>query len=117
MPAKPVNEDQQLDHGAQSVLQSTVFSEPWWKGVGTNPLGEAASNSSSMEQLHGSMANGAVQSQAHGGLGNGGNSSKENLITVNHHLGFLILVRDGMLLFHAKRPQDLSFGQVTTVIW
>ncbi|KAK6285266.1 hypothetical protein POUND7_011445 [Theobroma cacao] len=71
MPAKPVNEDQQLDHGAQSVLQSTVFSEPWWKGVGTNPLGEAASNSSSMEQLHGSMANGAVQSQAHGGLGNG----------------------------------------------
>ena len=82
MPAKPGNEDRQIDHGAQSVLQSTAYFEPWWKGVGTNPLGEVASKSPSIEQLSGSMANGAVHSQAHGGMGNGGNFSKENLITV-----------------------------------
>ncbi|XWS32527.1 hypothetical protein CRYUN_Cryun23aG0165800 [Craigia yunnanensis] len=71
MPAKPGNEDGQIERGAQSVLQSTAYSEPWWKGVGTNPLGEAASKSPSIEQLNSSMANGAVHSQAHGGMGNG----------------------------------------------
>ncbi|KAB2070415.1 hypothetical protein ES319_A08G154700v1 [Gossypium barbadense] len=70
MPAKPGNDDQQIDHGAQSVLQSTAYSEPWWKGVGTNPFVEAASKSPSVEQLNGSVANGAVHSQAHGDLGN-----------------------------------------------
>lgn len=82
MPAKPGKEDGQIDHGAQTVLQSTAYSEPWWKGVGTNPLGEAASKSPSIEQLNGSMRNGAVHSHAHGGLGNLGNSGKENPITV-----------------------------------
>lgn len=82
MPAKPGNDDQQIDHGAQSVLQSTAYSEPWWKGVGTNPFGEAASKSPSVEQLNGSVANGAAHSQAHGNLGNEGNFNKENLINV-----------------------------------
>ncbi|XVF22948.1 hypothetical protein REPUB_Repub12eG0215000 [Reevesia pubescens] len=71
MPAKPGKEDRQIDHGAQSVLQSTAYSEPWWKGVGTNSIGEAASKSPSVGQLNGSMANEAVHSQAHGGLGDG----------------------------------------------
>ncbi|KAK8614390.1 hypothetical protein V6N13_122749 [Hibiscus sabdariffa] len=39
-------------------------------GVRTNPFGEAASKSPSVEQLNGSMENGAVHSQAHGGLDN-----------------------------------------------
>ncbi|KAK8495057.1 hypothetical protein V6N12_055206 [Hibiscus sabdariffa] len=51
-------------------LGSTTYSEPWWKGVRTNPFGEAASKSPSVEQLNGSMENGAVHSQAHGGLDN-----------------------------------------------
>ncbi|XVE76722.1 hypothetical protein DITRI_Ditri13aG0004300 [Diplodiscus trichospermus] len=71
MPAKPGNEDGQIDHGAQSVLQSSAYSEPWWKGAGTNSLGEAALKSSSVEQLNGSVENGAARSQAYGGLGNG----------------------------------------------
>ncbi|KAK8639845.1 hypothetical protein V6N13_138212 [Hibiscus sabdariffa] len=70
MPAKPGNDNQKIDHVAQSVLQSTTYSEPWWKGVRTNPFGEAASKSPSVEQLNGSMENGAVHSQAHGGLDN-----------------------------------------------
>ncbi|XP_022770083.1 nuclear transcription factor Y subunit A-4-like isoform X2 [Durio zibethinus] len=71
MPAKPGNKDQRMDHGAQSVLQSTAYSEPWWKGVAPNPFGEAASKSTFIEQLKGSVADGAVHSQAHGGMGNG----------------------------------------------
>ncbi|XWS45727.1 hypothetical protein CRYUN_Cryun14cG0004300 [Craigia yunnanensis] len=84
MPAKPGNEDRQIDHGAQSVLQSTAYSEPWWKGVGTHPLGEAASKSPSIEQINGSMANGAVHSQAHGGLGNGDGRNGQDCQHLKH---------------------------------
>ncbi|KAE8677479.1 Nuclear transcription factor Y subunit A-9 [Hibiscus syriacus] len=70
MPAKPGNDDRQIDNGAQRVLQSTSYSEPWWKGVGTNPFGESASKSPSVEQLNGSMENGAVDLLPHSGLGN-----------------------------------------------
>ncbi|KAE8727466.1 Nuclear transcription factor Y subunit A-7 [Hibiscus syriacus] len=51
MPAKP-GHDRQIGHGDQRVLQSTPYSEPWWKGVGTNPFGESASKSPSVEQIY-----------------------------------------------------------------
>ncbi|OMP10069.1 CCAAT-binding transcription factor, subunit B [Corchorus olitorius] len=77
MPAKAGNGDVQLDHGARSMLHSTVYSEPWWKGVGTNHLADA-SKASSTEQLNGSVANDAVLSHAHGSLGNGVGHASQN---------------------------------------
>lgn len=60
MPAKPENGDQQLVRGAQTVLQSTAYSEPWWRVVGANAtLGEAASKSTSVEQPNAAVGNGA----------------------------------------------------------
>lgn len=84
MPEKLGNEYPKIDRGAQSVLQSTAYSEPWWKGAGTDPLGEAASKSKSpsLELLNCSMASGTVHSKAHGGMCNGGNSCRQNLISV-----------------------------------
>ncbi|XP_039002123.1 nuclear transcription factor Y subunit A-1-like isoform X2 [Hibiscus syriacus] len=70
MPAKHGNDDRLIDHGDQRVLQSTPYSEPWWKGVGSNPFGKSASKSPSVEQVNGSMANGLVDSRDHSGLGN-----------------------------------------------
>ncbi|GKU88630.1 hypothetical protein SLEP1_g2867 [Rubroshorea leprosula] len=68
MPAKPANGDQQLVRGARTVLQSTAYSEPWWRGVGTNAtLGEAASKSTSVEQPHGAVATGASHLQSNAG--------------------------------------------------
>ncbi|XVF33732.1 hypothetical protein REPUB_Repub17cG0193800 [Reevesia pubescens] len=84
MPAKSGNRDRQLDHGAQSVLQSIAYSEPWWKGVGTNSLVEAASKSPSIEQLDDSMANGTAHSQALGGLGNGDGRNGQDRQHVKH---------------------------------
>ncbi|XP_022756789.1 nuclear transcription factor Y subunit A-1-like [Durio zibethinus] len=84
MPAKPGNEDQQIDHGAQSMLQSTTYSEPWWKGVGMNPLGEAASKSPSVEKLNCSVANGAVHSQANGGFVNGDGRNGQDRLHLKH---------------------------------
>ncbi|XVF79626.1 hypothetical protein PTKIN_Ptkin15bG0004400 [Pterospermum kingtungense] len=78
MPAKPGKEDGQIDHGAPNLLQSTAYSEPWWKGVGTNPLGEAASKSPSV-QLNGSISN-----QAHGGLGNGDGRNGQGVQHLKH---------------------------------
>ncbi|XVF73631.1 hypothetical protein PTKIN_Ptkin12aG0217500 [Pterospermum kingtungense] len=84
MPAKPGNGYPQIDRGAQSVLQSTAYSEPWWKGVGADPLGEAASKSPSIERINASMANGAVHSQAHGGMGNGDERNGQDHQHLNH---------------------------------
>lgn len=62
MPAKP-DEDRQLDHGAHNVLQSTIYSQPWWHGVGTGgSLSETASKTSS-EKPNGSASNEATHSQ------------------------------------------------------
>ncbi|OMO69764.1 CCAAT-binding transcription factor, subunit B [Corchorus capsularis] len=85
MPAKAGNGDGQLDHdhGARSMLHSTVYSEPWWKGVGTNQLADA-SKASSTEQLNGSVANGAVLSHAHGSLGNGDGRSGQDRQNLKH---------------------------------
>ncbi|MBA0762688.1 hypothetical protein Gotri_012271 [Gossypium trilobum] len=58
MPAKPRNEDQRMHHGAQSVLNSTAYSEPWWKAVGIDLLGETASKSPSAEKKNGPTADG-----------------------------------------------------------
>ncbi|KAK8339865.1 hypothetical protein V6Z12_A08G064300 [Gossypium hirsutum] len=58
MPAKPRNEDQRMHHGAQSVLNSTASLEPWWKAVGIDLLGEAASKSTSAEKKNGPTADG-----------------------------------------------------------
>ncbi|KAH1108332.1 hypothetical protein J1N35_012100 [Gossypium stocksii] len=58
MPAKPRNEDQRMHHGAQSVLNSTAYSEPWWKAVGIDLLGEAASKLPSAEKKNGPTADG-----------------------------------------------------------
>ncbi|TYH57139.1 hypothetical protein ES332_D08G069100v1 [Gossypium tomentosum] len=58
MPAKPRNEDQRMHHGAQSALNSTAYSEPWWKAVGIDLLDEAASKSPSAEKKKGPTADG-----------------------------------------------------------
>ncbi|TYI68123.1 hypothetical protein E1A91_D08G067600v1 [Gossypium mustelinum] len=58
MPAKPRNEDQRMHHGAQSALNSTAYSEPWWKAVGIDLLDEAASKSPSAEKKNGPTADG-----------------------------------------------------------
>ncbi|KAK8650426.1 hypothetical protein V6N13_140065 [Hibiscus sabdariffa] len=84
MPAKLGIDDQHIDHGAQCVLQSTPHSEPWWKGVGTNTLAEAASKSPSVEQLNGSTTNGAVHLHAHGGLGNEDGINGQDRQHINH---------------------------------
>lgn len=47
-----------MNHGAQRVLNSTAYSEPWWKAVGTDLLGEAASMSPSAEKKKGPTADG-----------------------------------------------------------
>ncbi|XP_044488666.1 nuclear transcription factor Y subunit A-4-like isoform X2 [Mangifera indica] len=61
MPAKS-DEDRQLDHGSQGVLQSTVRTQPWWHGAGTGALGESTPKSS-IELHNGSVANGAAHAQ------------------------------------------------------
>ncbi|KAL3611370.1 hypothetical protein D5086_002390 [Populus alba] len=62
MPAKSEKEDRRLDHSGQSLFQSNVYSQPWWREVGNNPsLGETASKLSSVENLNGSLLNAASQ--------------------------------------------------------
>ncbi|KAJ4829992.1 hypothetical protein Tsubulata_024744 [Turnera subulata] len=75
MPAKPGNGDNQL---AQSVLQSSIYSQPWWRGVGNNPsFGESTSKSSSVPRSDSSFGNGAIQAPASPGLDTGANFSKD----------------------------------------
>ncbi|KAH7527852.1 hypothetical protein FEM48_Zijuj05G0010500 [Ziziphus jujuba var. spinosa] len=91
MPSKPKNDNQQLEQGAQNVLQSTAFSQPWWRTVGSDvPMSESTPKSSLVEHQNGSLLNGAMQSQT-----NDGNSGLEHHVkgvpsstpqTVNEHL-------------------------------
>lgn len=62
MPAKP-DEDRHLDHGVNSVLQSTIYSQPWWSGTGTGTALAEAASQSSRDQTNGSVTNGATHSQ------------------------------------------------------
>ncbi|KAG8646298.1 hypothetical protein MANES_10G141400v8 [Manihot esculenta] len=84
MPGKPENDDRRLDQSAQNVLQSAIYSQPWWRGGGNGPttFAESAPRSSSAEHLNGSPADGAIQSQAKSGLENGTNSNKVTQIAV-----------------------------------
>jgi len=61
MPTKSKDEDRQQDLRAQSVSPSTVYSQPWWHGVGNGAV------SSSVEYLNGSAING-TQSHNRDGL-------------------------------------------------
>ncbi|GAV66999.1 CBFB_NFYA domain-containing protein [Cephalotus follicularis] len=77
MPSKLENGDRRLDHGAQSMSQSSVYSQPWWRGVGDSAsLSENTLKLSSVEHLNGSFTDGAIQSQANVGLHNGANFIK-----------------------------------------
>lgn len=78
MPAKTDNVDQRLGHGAQSVLQSTMYSEPWWRGA--NALtGEAPTKSAlvEVEQSNAAAANGADDSPTDGGLSDRGGRNEQ----------------------------------------
>ncbi|KAJ9158779.1 hypothetical protein P3X46_024330 [Hevea brasiliensis] len=80
MPGKPENDDHRLDQSAHNVLQSAIYSQPWWRGP---TFGEGASKSSSAEHLNGSLADGAIQSLANSGLENGANSNKVTQIAIS----------------------------------
>ncbi|XP_059651857.1 nuclear transcription factor Y subunit A-1-like [Cornus florida] len=71
MPTKPKNEDRQLESGGQSIPRSTFYYQPWWHGVGNNAM------SSPVENLNGSVTNGAIQSQANG---DGMNKEAQNTV-------------------------------------
>ncbi|KAL5762717.1 hypothetical protein ACOSP7_018981 [Xanthoceras sorbifolium] len=58
------DDDRELDHGARNVLQSTVYSQPWWHGVGTGgSLGETASKASRGQRNGSVFSNEATHSQ------------------------------------------------------
>lgn len=62
MPSKPKKGNQQFEQGAQNVLQSTAFSQPWWRTVGSDlPMGESTPKSSLVEHQNGSLLNVAMQ--------------------------------------------------------
>ncbi|KDP43479.1 hypothetical protein JCGZ_16766 [Jatropha curcas] len=83
MPAKSENENHRLEQTTQTVLQSAIYSQPWWRGVGNSlNFGETASKSSSAKNLNGSQPDGAIQSQANSGLDNGANTNKDVQISV-----------------------------------
>jgi nuclear transcription factor Y alpha len=98
MPAKPGNEVERLEHGGQTVLQSTAYSQPWWRGMGNNgSFGENASKSSSIEHLNGSVRNGAIKSKANGLPDDGAKFNKETRGTVasqsgSYHLSCPLLI-------------------------
>ncbi|KAL9404878.1 hypothetical protein Peur_001850 [Populus x canadensis] len=78
MPAKSEKEDRRLDHSGQSLFQSNVYSQPWWREVGNNPsLGETASKLSSVENLNGSLLNAVTQSKVNTGLQKGAILNKD----------------------------------------
>ena len=78
MPAKSEKEDRRLDHRGQSLFQSNVYSQPWWREVGNNPsLGETASKLSSVEYLNGSLLNAVTQSKANTSLQKGAILNKD----------------------------------------
>uniref|UniRef100_A0A5B7A1Q2 Nuclear transcription factor Y subunit n=1 Tax=Davidia involucrata TaxID=16924 RepID=A0A5B7A1Q2_DAVIN len=60
MPTESKNEDRQLETGAQSIPASTVYSQPWWRGVGNSAM------SSLVEHINGAVSSRASQSQANG---------------------------------------------------
>ncbi|KAJ8748701.1 hypothetical protein K2173_011249 [Erythroxylum novogranatense] len=79
MPAKPNNEDRQLDQGGH-VPQSAMYSQPWWRGVGNNTsFGENTLTTPTVEHL----TQGAIQSQASTGLDNGASFNKDLQIAVS----------------------------------
>ncbi|KAK9283110.1 hypothetical protein L1049_011341 [Liquidambar formosana] len=87
MPLKPENENQRIEHGPQGVSPSNVYSQPWWRGIGSNDspasLNEGTLKSSSMEHL----TSESMQSQTNGGLNNGANVNKEAASTIARQSG------------------------------
>ncbi|KAJ7949174.1 Nuclear transcription factor Y subunit A [Quillaja saponaria] len=64
MPGKPEAEDRRFGHDLQTQLQSSHYSQPWWRGVGENAyFAESASKSSSKEHLNDSAVNRFTPSQ------------------------------------------------------
>ncbi|CAN1815799.1 Nuclear transcription factor Y subunit A-1 [Linum perenne] len=74
MPAKSDDKQQHLD---QTLLNSTIYSQPWWRGIGNN---NPAFNEKSLKHLKGSDANGAVQQSD--GLDNGSSQLDGSGVTV-----------------------------------
>lgn len=62
MPSKP-DEDRHSDH---NVLQSTVYSQPWWHGVGTGGSVSETALKTAREQPNG---NGSASNEANQSLG------------------------------------------------
>ncbi|VVA34281.1 PREDICTED: nuclear [Prunus dulcis] len=78
MPAKSKDEDPHIEHGAQTVLESAIYAQPWWRGVGNNSSsGESAPASSLVDHRDSMVMNGAMQSQANARLDGGANFNKE----------------------------------------
>ncbi|PQP98952.1 nuclear transcription factor Y subunit A-1 [Prunus yedoensis var. nudiflora] len=83
MPAKSKDEDPHIEHGAQTVLESAIYAQPWWRGVGnSSSSGESATASSLVDHRDSMVMNGAMQSQVNARLDGGANFNKELRTTV-----------------------------------
>ncbi|BFG35254.1 hypothetical protein CerSpe_215280 [Prunus speciosa] len=83
MPAKSKDEDPHIEHGAQTVLESAIYAQPWQRGVGnSSSSGESAPASSLVDHRDSMVMNGAMQSQANARLDGGINFNKKLRTTV-----------------------------------
>lgn len=87
MPTKPKIEDRRIEPGGKSNPSSTVYSQPWWHGVGSNAISPAAlggspSKSTSVEHLNSHITSNGFQLQANGRLDDGTTFNKGTQPTV-----------------------------------
>lgn len=87
MPTKPKIEDRRIEPGGKSNPSSTVYSQPWWHGVGNNAISPAAlggspSKSTSVEHLNSHITSNGFQLQANGRLDDGTTFNKGTQPTV-----------------------------------
>ena len=76
MPTKPRPEDWRVEPGDKSNPSSTVYSQPWWHGIGNNAISPAAlggslSKSTLVEHLNSHITSNGQQLQANGKLDDG----------------------------------------------
>ncbi|CAN0864676.1 Nuclear transcription factor Y subunit A-1 [Linum grandiflorum] len=69
MPTKSDEKQQHIDQSAQTLLNSTIYSQPWWRGIGNNNPTFEESRAKSSSSSKGSDANEAMQQSD--GLENG----------------------------------------------
>lgn len=76
MPTKPKLDDRRVEPGDKSNQSSTVYSQPWWHGIGNSSISPAAlvgspSKSASVEHLNSHVATNSLHLQTNGRLDNG----------------------------------------------